>query len=486
MSRMLRDRSFYKTFAILTLSIALQNLLTYSVNMADNIMLGRFSENALSGASLCNQIQFFLQMLVVGVGDGVVVLGSRYWGKRELGHIPHIIGAGLRFGVSIAAVMFAAALFFPEKLLGLMSNDPAVVAEGVAYLRIICFTYIIFALTNMLTASLRSIGIVKIGYIISASTLCINVCLNYLLIYGNFGFPRLGVRGAAVATLVSRTVELLIVVWFLKFREHALNLNWRKLLFIDTSYISDYIRVALPVLITQAMWGMSSIVQTAILGHMDGSAAVQAANSVSVTVFQILSVVGYGAASAAGILTGRTLGEGQRDKMRDTVFTFQIIFLCIGLATGAIIYLSRWPVLQIYNELSPEAARLTSQFILDRHLLPDGGGQRHPARGRRHQIRHVQQHGLHLAHRPALRRALGLRLPFLAGRRLLLPEDGSALEVPGHLPARAVLSVGQKHHAMTKGGYYATECPLFCQHLTRKDFAAGRKYAIIGTIKFER
>ena len=116
-------------------------------------------------------------------------------------------------------------------------------------------------------------------------------------------------------------------------------------------------------LITQAMWGMSSIVQTAILGHMDGSAAVQAANSVSVTVFQILSVVGYGAASAAGILTGRTLGEGQRDKMRDTVFTFQIIFLCIGLATGAIIYLSRWPVLQIYNELSPEAARLTSQFI---------------------------------------------------------------------------------------------------------------------------
>lgn len=363
MSRMLRDRSFYKTFAILTLSIALQNLLTYSVNMADNIMLGRFSENALSGASLCNQIQFFLQMLVVGVGDGVVVLGSRYWGKRELGHIPHIIGAGLRFGVSIAAVMFAAALFFPEKLLGLMSNDPAVVAEGVAYLRIICFTYIIFALTNMLTASLRSIGIVKIGYIISASTLCINVCLNYLLIYGNFGFPRLGVRGAAVATLVSRTVELLIVVWFLKFREHALNLNWRKLLFIDTSYISDYIRVALPVLITQAMWGMSSIVQTAILGHVDGSAAVQAANSVSVTVFQILSVVGYGAASAAGILTGRTLGEGQRDKMRDTVFTFQIIFLCIGLATGAIIYLSRWPVLQIYNELSPEAARLTSQFI---------------------------------------------------------------------------------------------------------------------------
>lgn len=363
MTKLLRDKTFYKTFAVLTLSIALQNLLTYSVNMADNIMLGRFSQDALSGASLCNQIQFFLQMLVVGVGDGVVVLGSRYWGKGELGHVPHIIGAGMRFGVAIAAAMFAAALLFPEQLIGMMSNDPAVVAEGVAYLRIICFTYILFTLTNMLTASLRSIGIVKIGYIISASTLCINICLNYLLIYGNFGFPCLGVRGAAVATLVSRTVELLIVIWYLKFREHRLNLNWRKLLLIDTSYIRDYINVSLPVLITQAVWGLSSIVQTALLGHMEGSAAVQAANSISVTVFQILSVVGYGAASAAGILTGRTLGQGQEHTLRRTVHTFQVIFCGIGICTGLIILAAQGPVLAIYDELTPEAAALTRQFI---------------------------------------------------------------------------------------------------------------------------
>lgn len=363
MSRMLHDKAFYRTFVILTLSLALQNLLTYSVNLADNIMLGRFSQDALSGASLCNQLQFFLQMLVQGVGEGVVVLGARYWGKKDLKPIPDIIGAGLRFGVSIAAVLFVLAVLFPTQIIRLMTNDPVIMEQAVQYLQIICFTYVIFALTNMLTASLRSIGIVKIGYIISASTLCINICLNYVLIYGHFGAPALGVRGAAIATLVSRTVELLIVIWFLKFREHTLHLNWRKLLFIDTSYIKDYIHVSLPMLVTQTMWGASSIIQTAILGNMENAAMVVPANSISVLVFQILSVVGYGAASAAAIMTGRTLGEGHKERIDQTAFTFQIMFCIIGVFTGLIILLSRGPVLQIYNTLSPEAAELTRQFI---------------------------------------------------------------------------------------------------------------------------
>lgn len=364
MSRMLHDKAFYRTFVILTLSLALQNLLTYSVNLADNIMLGRFSQDALSGASLCNQLQFFLQMLVQGVGEGVVVLGARYWGKKDLKPIPDIIGAGLRFGVSIAAVLFVLAVLFPTQIIRLMTNDPVIMEQAVQYLQIICFTYVIFALTNMLTASLRSIGIVKIGYIISASTLCINICLNYILIYGHFDAPALGVRGAAIATLVSRTVELLIVIWFLKFREHTLHLNWRKLLFIDTSYIRDYIHVSLPMLVTQTMWGASSIIQTAILGNMENAAMVVPANSISVLVFQILSVVGYGAASAAAIMTGRTLGEGHKERINQTAFTFQIMFCIIGVFTGLIILLSRGPVLQIYNTLSPEAAELTRQFII--------------------------------------------------------------------------------------------------------------------------
>lgn len=363
---MIRDKQFYKSFAILTLSIALQNLLTYSVNLADNIMLGRFSQDALSGASLCNQFQFFLQMLVVGVSEGIVVLGARYWGKKDIKPIPSIIGCGLRFGCGMALILFLAALLFPEQMIGIMTNDAAVAAEAVQYLRIICFTYILFAVTNMLASSLRSIGIVKIGYIIAGSTLCINIVLNYILIYGNFGAPALGVRGAAIATLVSRTVELLIVIWFLKFREHTLNLNLKKLIFIDKQYMPDYIRISLPLLVTQALWGVNSIFQTAIIGNMEDSASVLPANSISVIVYQIISVIGYGAASAAAIVTGKTLGAHEDDPVagiKPIMNTLQMVFLGIGIVTGVVLYLSQWPILMIYNTLTPRAAQLTRQFI---------------------------------------------------------------------------------------------------------------------------
>lgn len=359
---MIREKSFYRAFFTLTLALALQNLLAFGVNLMDTVMLGRYSQEAMSGVSLCNQIQFLLQMLVGGAGEGAVVLGSQYWGKNKLEPIPHIIGVALRFGAALSALLTALVLLFPERLLGLLSNDGGVIAQGVAYFQIICFSYIIFTVTNILAASLRSVGVVKIGYAISFSTLCINVTLNYLLIYGNFGFPELGVRGAAVATLVSRCVELLIVVYYLKYREKRLNLTLKKLLFIDGSYFRDYNRVSAPVLVNQALWGVAQMVQTGILGHLGGD--VTAANAIAVQVYQVLSVVAYGAASASGIVVGRTIGEGRRDALRPLVTTLQALFVVIGLVSGGAIFLARRPILAVFGGTLTETARgLAARFM---------------------------------------------------------------------------------------------------------------------------
>ena len=360
---MIKEKSFYKSFMILALSLALQNLLTYGVNMMDAVMLGRYSQNAMGGVSLCNQVQYLLQMLVVGAGEGAVVLGSQYWGKGNLKPIPHIIGVALRFGGSLAVILFGVVFLFPTQLLRLLSNDSAVIAEGQKYFQIICFTYIIFTVTNILVASLRSIGIVKIGYIISGSTLVINVCLNYCLIYGNLGFPELGVRGAAIATLVSRCVELLIVIYYLKYKEHRLNLTLAKLLHIDTSYMRDYSRVSAPVLINQALWGLAQMVQTGILGHLGGD--VTAANAIAVQVFQVLSVVAYGAASASGIVVGRTIGAGNEQRLRPLVHTLQVLFIIIGICSGFLIFILRVPILMIFGgTLTEQAHELSMQFML--------------------------------------------------------------------------------------------------------------------------
>ena len=350
-------------FFLLTASLALQNLLTYSVNMMDTLMLGRYAQNAMGGVSLCNQIQYLLQMLVVGAGEGVVVLGSQYWGKGNLKPISSIIGIALRFGGILSAALFVLVLLVPEQLLSLLSNDPSVVSQGAAYARIICFTYIIFTLTNILVTSLHSIGIVRIGYIISGSTLCINVCLNYCLIYGNFGFPELGVRGAAYATLVSRCVELLIVLFYLKYREHTLNLTMYKLIHIDRSYYRDYFHVSAPVLLNQAMWGIAQMVQTGILGNLGGN--VTAANAIAVQVFQILSVAAYGSASASGIVVGKTIGSGKDNRLRQLVTTLQILFLCIGICSGLAIFLLRIPILMLFgSSLTESAHTMALQFML--------------------------------------------------------------------------------------------------------------------------
>ena len=358
---MIRDKTFYRTFFVLTLSIALQNLLTYSVSLADNLMLGAYSETALSGAALCNQIQFFLQMLVVGAGEGVVVMGTQYWGKKQLQPIAHIIGLALRFGVAMAAGMAGIAFFFPG-VLGLLTNDAAVVAEGGRYLRIICFTYVIFTATNILTASLRAIGIVKLGYAISFSTLCINICLNTCLIYGKFGFPELGIRGAAIATLISRCVELGIVLWYLKFREHQLGLTLKKLLHADRALRRDYLHTSFPVLISQGQWGLAMMVQTAVLGHL-GQAAI-AANSIATIVGQIVSVVVYGSASASGILMGKAIGEGRntRPQLTPLVHTLIVLYFGLGVVNLVAILAIREPVLRLYD-ISPQARSLAFQFM---------------------------------------------------------------------------------------------------------------------------
>ena len=360
---MIKEKTFYKSFMILALSLALQNLLTYGVNMMDTLMLGRYSQNAMGGVSLCNQIQFLLQMLVVGAGEGAVVMGSQYWGRKKLEPIPHIIGVALRFGGALAVLLFILVFGWPNQILSLLSNDPAVIAEGAKYFSIIRYTYVIFTITNILVASLRSIGVVRIGYMISGSTLVINVCLNYLLIYGNLGFPEMGVRGAACATLIARCVELIIVIWFLKYRENVLNLNLRKLLHIDTSYVRDYMKVSLPVLINQALWGIAQMVQTGILGHLGGDAT--AANAIAVQVYQVLSVVCYGAASASGIVVGRTIGEGNQQRLRPLVHTLQVLFVSIGLCSGLLIFLLRVPILALLGgTLTETAYKYSLQFML--------------------------------------------------------------------------------------------------------------------------
>ncbi len=356
-----RDGAFYRRFFSLTGMIALQNIIVFSVNLADNLMLGAYKETALSGVALVNQIQFLLQMIVMGIGEGVIVLSSQYWGKRQTQPMKHIANIGMRLAAAASLLLFAVVFFFPQGVLGLLTNEPAVIDEGVKYLKIICFSYPLFAVTNTLLAVLRSVETVRIGFLVSFSTFCINVCLNSILIYGNLGAPELGSAGAAIATLISRTVEVVIILVYCLFRDQKLRLRVRDFTRrLEKSLLGDYIRVGMPVVASNAIWGIAMASQTAILGRLGESAI--AANSIATTVFQILTVISYGASSATSVLVGKTIGESGMSRVKRFVKPLQVIYLLIGLITGAALFLVKDWILGFYS-VSPQTYSLAIAFM---------------------------------------------------------------------------------------------------------------------------
>ena len=209
MKMLVRDKKFYRDFFTMTMTIALQNLIVYGVNLADNIMLGAYSETALSGVAIANQVQFLLQMVVTGTASGMGVIISQYWGKRQTEPIKRVFSVGFWISLLLSAIMSAIVWFVPYGVMGLLTNEQSIIPAGVEYLKIMVFSYLMFSISNSLLGVMRSVETVRIGFYISLSTLLINICLNYTLIYGHFGAPELGVKGAAYATLTSRAVEFI-------------------------------------------------------------------------------------------------------------------------------------------------------------------------------------------------------------------------------------------------------------------------------------
>lgn len=357
---MSRDKKFYKTLLTLTATIALQNIIVSGVGLADNIMLGGYSEHAISGVALANQVQFILQMLIMGLGEGIVILGSQYWGKREILPIKKIINIGVSIAIVMGLVFFAIAALFPHWALSLLTNEEVVIKEGVIYLRIVAWSYLFFCLTNTLLSGLKAVETVKIGLVISVVTFFVNVILNYILIYGKCGFPVMGTAGAAIATLISRVLETLIVLIYYVCVDRKLRYKLNEIFLFDKSLLRDFIRVGFPVVASNAVWGFAMSIQAAILGHM--GAATIAANAIASNIFSIISVASYGCSGASGVVIGKTIGEGaSMEKIREYVRTMQIIFLLIGVVTGAILFSARDAVIALFSAAG-ETLTLARQF----------------------------------------------------------------------------------------------------------------------------
>ena len=355
------DKYFYKTFFSLFGIVAMQNLIVFSVNLADSIMLGSYNEAAMSGVSLANQVQYLLQCAVSGFANGLVVIASQYWGKKDTAPIKKVFSAAFITAVFTSFAMGAVVYAAPREVLGILSNETEIVEAAVDYIRIMALTYVIFAITNILTALMRSVESVKIGFVSSALALVTNIGLNWLLIFGKLGFPEMGAIGAAYATFAARAVEFIAVTVYVFFIDKKLKTRLRDLFSCGRIYFRDFIRTGLPLVGSGSSWGVAMAVQTAIIGRL-GAAAI-GANAIAAPVFQVVAVLYSSTGTASSVLIGKTVGEDDIPRVKVYTKRLQKMFIVIGLVSCGLLLLLKNMILDIYD-VSAETRELASVFIV--------------------------------------------------------------------------------------------------------------------------
>lgn len=355
-----RDRSFYRTLIALAIPISMQNLITFAVGFADNLMIGRLGDNAISGVYVGGQVQTVVQMFIGGVEGAILILAAQYWGKKDTESIRRVVSIGVKLAAAVGFAFSLVTVLFPGFIIGLFTKEAGVIAEGTVYLQIVGFTYLFFSVSQVMIASMRSVETAKIGLYISIMALVVNVGLNYVLIFGKLGLPALGVRGAAVATLISRVLEASVSVGYVFIADRKLKLGLKDLLRTDRQLLRDFIKYGLPIIGGQVVWSVNMLANTKIMGVY--SAGVMAAVSITGMLHNLIYVWMNGLSSAVGIITGKTVGAGQYEKMKEYARTVQVIFLMVGVLSGGIVLLARDGFVSLYD-VTPEALSFSREFI---------------------------------------------------------------------------------------------------------------------------
>lgn len=352
---------FYKRVAVFMLPLIVQNLINVGVTAADVIMLGKVGETVLSASSLAGQLQFVMTLFFFGISSGATVLAAQYWGKGDTESIEKVLGMTMFYAVLVAGIFTLVAETNPVFVMKLFSGETAIIEQGVLYLRIVAASYIFCAITTIYMNLLRSVERVVVASVTYFISLIVNIILNGILIFGLFGAPKLGIVGAAIATLIARIVEFCIAMIYSLKKELEIHIRRRYLFHHDKVLIKDFLHYAIPVVINELFWGSGTSIVTAIMGHM-GSAVV-AANSVAQMVRQLAMVLTYGVSTAAAIMVGKVLGENNLRLGKKYGDRFVMLSVLTGLVGTLIIGIAR-PICIQFMSLSEQSVDYLSFMMV--------------------------------------------------------------------------------------------------------------------------
>lgn len=358
----IKNDPFYSQMWKLVLPIVIQNLLSAAVNSADVIMLNYVGQSSISAVSLASQYAGILFSVYYGLGTGVTMLCAQYYGKGDFRAIQVVEGIAMRFSVVFSVAFAACAFFIPDKMMLLFTNDTELIALGASYLRILGIAYLCWGIIEVYFSALRSVGKVAICTILNMVAFFLNIFLNAVFIFGLFGAPKLGVVGVAIATTASRVVEL-IGCMIVSARTDTVKLKLSYMFIQNKVLFKDFVKLSLPALGNDIVWGLAFSMYSVIIGHM-GTDAV-AANSFVVVARNLGTILCFGVASAGGILLGKIIGENKLEEAR-TGATKVIKLTVVSGVIGGLIVLASMPFVLSYasSSLSPTAMHYLKVMLL--------------------------------------------------------------------------------------------------------------------------
>lgn len=350
-------KGFYSSLVAIAIPISLQALLQNFVNMLDTIMIGRLGSVEIAAVGLGNQIFFILNMILFGITSGGGVFIAQFWGKKDIAGIRKSLGLMTVIAIFTSVIFTIFGLFIPHKMISLYSPDPQVIQVGGTYLRYVCLSYIPTAISFSITLALRSTERVKLPLVCTAISLSINLIANYLLIF----VAGLGVKGAAIATIIARFIELFILVIWSYSHKYEICGKLKEHLSYNKNFVFKYIKIALPVIINETFWGLGTSVYNAIFAHAGTNAFT--AYSITGTISQLTWVFCMGFGNGIGVLIGKRIGEKKVDEARLYAKRSMWFMPLIGAAVG-IFLLPLSKLLPIFFNVGPEIIKDATSILM--------------------------------------------------------------------------------------------------------------------------
>ena len=354
------DREYFNNVFKIALPIIFQQFVYALLNMLGVVFVGQKGDTAVAAVGLAGQIAFLLNLVHFGIISGAAMFTAQFWGRQDIPNLKRVLGLCLMFAISASAVFFAISQFIPEWFLGIYSKDPDVIAMGAEYVRTFSWTFLFMAVSASYVFVMRSTGSVKLPTYVSVGVLSLNTLLSYVLIFGYFGMPEMGVQGAAVAAVIARALECVILLYVIYAYKFPVAASIKELTDFDLAFTARVIKPMLPVMLNELFWSLGITTYNAIYGRM-GTEALATVNIVS-PIEQIAFVVFVGLANATSVLVGNRIGAGKDDEAY--LYGGRSIGLGIagGVLLGLLLQIFKVPALSLFN-VSSEVLQNASVMV---------------------------------------------------------------------------------------------------------------------------